>query len=110
MSHSEIWLVILAVGAVTFLWRFSFIACMGVIAEPPGLRRVLRFVPMSALSALVVSGLMIEAGGVHIDFQDPRYPASLLAALVAWRTRSLFWTIVTGMVALWVLRWLWSGV
>ncbi len=35
---------------------------------------------------------------------DARVPAALVAAVVAFRTRSTLWTLATGMAALWLLR------
>ncbi len=87
-----------------FLLRLSFIALFGYLDEiPTRVKRVLRFVPAAVLAALVLpSFITLEpgAGGVAID----KLAAGLAAVGVAWRTENILLTIGTGMVTLWVVR------
>lgn len=99
------WLPALAVaGLVTFAIRLSFIALLGRVEVPPLLTRALRFVPAAVLSAIIVPELVVREGAPDLSPLNPRLLAGLLAALVAWRTRSVVVTIAAGMVALWVLQ------
>lgn len=109
MSHGHIWFVIIAIGLVTFFWRFVFIALIGRIEEPKGMRPILRLVPASVLAALVVSGLFLSQGRFELNPLDAKYPAAIIAAMVAWRTKNLFWTIASGMLALWTVRWCYTA-
>jgi branched-subunit amino acid transport protein len=45
-----------------------------------------------------------------IDFapDNPRLLAAIAALAIAWLTRSVTWTLVGGMVALWLVQW-WIG-
>ena len=45
-------------------------------------------------------------GEVFISFDNLRLLAGLIAIVVAWKTRSIGWTIGVGMVSLWILDWL----
>lgn len=100
----KIWVVIVAVGALNFLSRLSFIALFGRRAMPGGLARALKYVPAAMLTALIVPmilGAPPESGGLQLD---ARVPAAIVAGLVALRTRSTLWTLFAGMGTLWLVR------
>jgi len=46
---------------------------------------------------------------IHLPPDNPRLLAAIAALAVAWFTRSVTWTLVGGMVALWVVQWWVSG-
>lgn len=98
----KLWAVILAVGALNYASRLSFIAFFARRRVPPLLARALRFVPAAMLTALVVPMVVVHAGAV--DPMHPRVPAALVALVVAFATRSTLWTLVAGMAALWGLQ------
>jgi branched-subunit amino acid transport protein len=101
----NLWLAMLAAGLATFLIRYSFIGAAGRVGAPPWFQRMLRFVPIAALTALIWPDLLLEAGGLQVDLANPRLLAGLIAAAVAWYTRSVFLTIAVGMLVLWGLQW-----
>lgn len=104
MTDLQLWLVIGAMGAVTFLTRLSMIALLGR-AEMPGLvQRGLRYVPPAVLSAIVLPELVSPQARLDLSLGNLRLIAGLLAALVAYRTRNVLLTIAVGMGALWVLQ------
>ena len=49
----SLWLTMLLAGAATFAIRLSFIGAAGRLDAPAWFRRMLRFVPIAALTALV---------------------------------------------------------
>lgn len=102
-----LWITMLAAGAVTFAIRLSFIGAAGRFDAPAWFIRLLRFVPVAALSALVWPDLLIVDNVVMVT--QPRLYAGLAAALIAWTTRSVMPTIAGGMLALWLLQWLPAG-
>ena len=71
----KIWIVIVAVGALNYASRLSFIAFFASREMPPLLARALKFVP-----------------------------AAILAAIVAYFTHSTLKTLGVGMAALWLLQ------
>jgi branched-subunit amino acid transport protein len=96
---ARIWIVILAVGAGTFLIRFSFIGLVGDRALPPWAERMLRYVPVAVMPGLVAPLVVWpQATGGQPD------PARLLAALAALAvgaaTRSVLGAIAAGMAVL----------
>lgn len=104
MSGASLWLLFLAIGLGTFLQRFSFIYLLGKIRMPAWLGRALRFVPASALAALVFPALTHPAGLLDVSLGNHRLLAGLLGAVVAWRTRNVLITLLVGMAAFWLLQ------
>lgn len=86
-------------GAVTFGWRFSFLSIRDADERLPAwVRGALRHVPAAVLAALVAPAFLRHTGA--IDVWDVRVLAGLVGGLVAWRTRSILWTVVIGMAIL----------
>ncbi len=104
MSTTALWLAIVGAGAVTFALRLSFIALLGRIGIPRFLGRVLRLVPAAVLTAVVIPLLFYENGALEASLGNERLLAGLVAALIAWRTRSVLFTLAGGMAALWTLQ------
>jgi branched-subunit amino acid transport protein len=98
----KLWIVILAVGALNFASRLSFIAFFARRSMPALLGRALRYVPAAMLTALIVP--MIFTSLASEAPINPRIPAALVAAAVAWRTKSTPKTLAAGMAALWALQ------
>ena len=71
---------------------------------PPFLGRALRFVPAAVLTAVVIPLLFYENGTLEVSLGNERLLAGLAAGLIAWRTRSVLFTLVGGMAALWTLQ------
>ena len=100
----SLWLTVVLAGALTFAIRLSFIGAAGRIGIPAWFERMLRFVPVAALTALIWPDLLIAQGTLSLD--EPRLLAGLLAAAIAWRTRNVLATTSGGMLALWAIQWL----
>ena len=96
---SRVWTTILLSGVGTFAMRASFIAAARHLATvPPAVQRLLRQIPPAALAAIVVPALLRPEGAV--DVLHPRFAAGIIAAVVAWRTRNVALTLLSGMSAL----------
>lgn len=104
MTSPALWIIIIAMGVVTYALRLSMILLFDKVAMPVLIRRALRFVPAAVLSALVVQALLTPDPARHMSIDQPRFIAGVLAAAVAWRTKNVFLTIGVGMVLLWILQ------
>jgi branched-subunit amino acid transport protein len=104
MSTTMLWVVIVGAAAVTFMLRVSFIALLGRTGMPPSVERALRFVPAAVLTAFVIPLLIYENGAMQVSLGNERLLAELIAALIAWRSGSVLFTLGGGMAALWVLQ------
>lgn len=103
MSELGVWLMMAAMVAVTFLTRFSMLELFARVRIPMLLMRALRFVPAALLTAIAVPGLVYKAGALDLTPGNEQLLAGIAAALVAWRTRNVVWTIVCGMAVVWVM-------
>ncbi len=107
MSIAADWIGVITVvgaGAVTLLARASFIVLPADTPVPGWLTRGLKFVGAAVLPALILPDVLFRelAPGDVVNLY--RIAAAFIAALVAWKTRSIFATIGTGMAVLWLLK------
>jgi len=98
------WLVMFASGLVTYAIRLSFILMVGHRQIPSLLMRALRFVPPAVLTAIILPEIVMPGGNILQPLQNARLFSGLLAVVVAWCTRSVLWTILVGMVTLWIIQ------
>jgi branched-subunit amino acid transport protein len=99
------WLLIVAIGVATYMTRLSFVTIFGKREIPVFVLRVLHFVPMAVLSAIIWPQLFLVNTTLDLLPTNPRWLAGLIAGLIAWRTRNVLLTIGVGMAALWILQW-----
>lgn len=104
MSGAALWLTMIAMGLITFALRASFIAFSDRLKLPFVVQRALRFVPVAVLPAIVVPALVFREGGLELTLSNEKLLAGVLAGIVAWYTKSIIWTLLAGMVALWTLQ------
>lgn len=101
----EVWVLILALGVGCFALRLSFIQVHGWLGEfPPWLDRALVYLPPAILAALAMTFLLDPDGSLLAAVGLARGIAAAVAVVIAWRTRSVLATVVGGMVALWLVR------
>ena len=98
------WLTLVLIGLITFAYRFSFIALLERIKLPWLMQRALRFVPLAALTAITLPEVAIRQNALNLSLGNDRLVASLVAAVVAWRTKNVFLTILIGMLCLYILQ------
>lgn len=91
----NVWLVILGVGAVSLLLRASSLVLLRDRKLPERLTASLGLVPAAVLAALVAPDLLVQHGQLHL--LSMRLLAGLVAGMVAWKTRSVLWTLVVGL-------------
>jgi branched-subunit amino acid transport protein len=95
--------VIIAGAGVTYLVRAALLAFAHRAHDlPPRVRDGLRMIPAAVLAALVAPAVLRPEGQLLLLWH-PRPLAGLLAALVAWRTRSVVMTLLVGGAALTLL-------
>lgn len=105
MHEGLMWLLILVIGLGTFLMRLSGIQLFGEHGMPPRLKRALRFVPSAVIAAIVVPAIVYGGPDPGFHLENLRLLAGVLAAVVAWTTRSVLATLGIGMGSLWLLQW-----
>ncbi len=105
MNDALIWSVIVVLGIGTWLIRFSFIGLIGDRALPLWAVRLLRYVPVAVLPALVTP--LVVWPSATAGATDPARLAAAMAALVvgAWQ-RSVLGSILAGMATLYAALWI----
>lgn len=102
-----IWLLTLAVGAITYSARLSFIGLFARRGLPSWLAAGLKHVPVAMLTVIVVPAVVfMPAGVLRIDPGNLKLISALVAGAVAWWRRDAVLTIAVGMIVLWSLRYL----
>ena len=98
-------LIIGGMALVTFLIRYPVLALVGTIDMPKRVLDALRYVAPSVLAAIVVP-VVLRPTDKPIRQPADAIPlvATLMAALVMWRSKSLLATVMTGMAAFLILR------
>lgn len=98
-STSEIWLIIVVLGIVTFALRFSFLGIIGDRPMPSLVTRLLRYTPVAVLPGMVAPLVIWPAATAGIF--DPARGLAALAALVgAYVFRNVLWGMIAGGVVL----------
>jgi branched-subunit amino acid transport protein len=73
----------LVCGVITFAIRYSFIAAEGHFQPPTWFVRLLPFVPVAALTALVAPELLLVDGGIELGGGNARLWAGMVAIVAA---------------------------
>ncbi|MDP2401037.1 MAG: AzlD domain-containing protein [Actinomycetota bacterium] len=103
--RATFWLIIVVLAIGTWAMRSLPIMLHGRIRLPEWTERLLRHVPVAALTALVVPGALYLKDNGHYEFAPERLLAAVVALLVAARTRSVVATLGAGMTTLWLVGW-----
>ena len=99
-----IWGLMLVCGVITFVIRYSFIAAEGHFQPPAWFVRLLPFVPVAALTALVAPELLLVDGSIALGIGNARLWAGMVAIVVAVLWRNTVLTISLGFAAFYLLR------
>ena len=100
------WATVIAAGMLTFSIRLVPIISYGRFEMPELVERALRYVPAAVLTAIFLPELVYIQEELVLSFRNPRLLAGLLAIIVAWRTKNVMYTILIGMLTLWVLQYI----
>ena len=105
MTGTALWLAVIGMGVATYALRISFIALLARMEPPRVFQEALGLVPAAVLAALVFPAFFRAGGGaINVSLANEHLLAGALAAVVAWRTRNVLFTIGVGMAALVALR------
>lgn len=97
------WLVILAVGAGSYLFRLSMVALAGRAGSSDRFARASTFVVPGAFAALATGGIIGGLGGYGTGWVAPLAAVGVGVVAVR-RTGSSHAAMVAGMPTLWILH------
>ena len=81
----------------------SILVTSSYVSTPPTETLPLKFAPTAALSAIVAASLFVDETGVPFEGSPSKIYTAFIACCIALLTRSILFTIVVGLTALWAL-------
>jgi branched-subunit amino acid transport protein len=66
-AMSDIWIVMIAVGLLTYLTRLSFILLLQHWQPPQIVTHALRYVPLAVLTAIIVPEILASDGTLNLS-------------------------------------------
>ena len=100
-----IWLLMVMTGIFTFSTRFVMLTGWVARGLPNWLIDALGFVPIAALTAIIVPAVLIDPETQQVVIMNnSRIIAAIIAIFVALSTRSVIATISSGLATLWCLQ------
>lgn len=101
MSTGAALAAVLIVAVSTYVMRASLIVLLAGVTIPTQVERALRYVGPATLAALAMNLAFGGEGGLHVHWIE--LTAVAVAAVVTLWRRHVMLSMITGMIALWVL-------
>lgn len=102
--RTEIVLLILGMGAVTFLTRFAPFVFLSRAVFPERVARVMKFVPVAVLSTLIAPAVLLPGGTPDFSLSNAAVPAAVVTLVAALKTRNTLFSVLCGMGAVILFR------
>jgi len=103
MLDREYLLIIVSMGAVTYVPRWLPLFFLSQRQMPQWLVEWLDMIPVAILSALIFPDLFINNAPRHLELFQAKSLVALPTLLFALKTKSLGGTVVVGMLLYWLL-------
>ncbi|MCT2345482.1 AzlD domain-containing protein [Niallia taxi] len=100
-------LIIIGGAVVTFIPRVIPIMILSRMKLSEGVQKWLYFVPIAILAAIVGQELFIQNNEISLSL-NKELLAAIVTVFIAISTRSLLWTVISGVTAFVLVRWLFS--
>ena len=108
MLKSDLWLllVILACGVVTWLPRILPFIFSKKMTFSPFWKKFMSYIPTCILTALLAQSVLIINEGSFASINYENLIVAIPTVLVAFITKSLMWTVLFGIIAMTLVRYL----
>jgi branched-subunit amino acid transport protein len=104
MDQTTVFLTLAGMALVTYLPRLLPAWFLRGRSLPPFLVAWLRYVPVAVLAALLLPSLLVDGGKLNLAWNNLYLWAALPAGIVAWRSKNMFATVLTGMILVALVR------
>ncbi len=101
-TATQVWIIILVLGAGTFAIRFSFLGLFGRTNLPPWALRLLRYTPVAVLPGLVAPLILWPAANAGAP-EPARLTAALVTVTLGVATRNVLAAMFGGGVTLYAM-------
>ena len=104
MDQQPLVVTIVGMALVTYIPRLMPVWLLSARDLPRVVVAWLRYVPVAVLAAMLLPSLVIADGQAALDWNNLFLWAALPTLFVAWKTRSLFGSVIAGMLVVAVVR------
>ena len=98
MDQSIIFYTLIGMMLVTYIPRLVPVWFLSSRSLPDVVITWLKYVPVTVLAAMLAPSLFVVDGRLDLALDNLYLMAAIPTFLVAWKTRSLFAAVITGMV------------
>lgn len=103
ITSSYFWLNVFVIALGTFSIRFSLIALSRKFVISDRIKEILSFIPAAVLPAIIIPIVFYHKGEVSWLYEKERAFILVFAIAICYLTRSMFLTILSGLLALYGL-------
>ena len=100
---------IIFLAFITFFTRYLFLEGKLPIQLNENVKKLLGLSAPAVLTAIAAPIIFIRDQQLDLDLTNPYLFAAILAIFVAHKTRSIYWTVFSGMVMFLLLSWLFKA-
>ena len=104
MDQNTIFITIIGMGVVTYLPRLLPVLLLSSKKLPPLVIAWLRFIPVAVLAAMLLPSLVVNDAQLDFSSSNLFLWAAFPTFLVAWKTHSLFGSVIVGMAVVALAR------
>lgn len=92
------WLLIIGMMLVTFIPRYLPLAFVNHFNLSPFFIHSLSYIPVAVLSAIVAQNVFYIENVLTVSLDNNRLIVAVLALFIALTTKSLWWTVIVGLI------------
>lgn len=104
MNDQLVLLTMVGMGLVTYLPRLLPAWFLRGRKLHPFIEAWLKYVPVAVLAALLLPSLLVADGQMNLTWNNLYLWAAIPAGVTAWKTRSMFATVLVGMAVVALAR------
>ena len=97
------WLSILVAGIITYFTRMTMVTLIRREMLSSKLKDVLVYVPSAVFPAIIFPGIFINDYGNFITLDDPKIFGAIIAVAVAFYSKNIIATILSGLISYWII-------
>jgi branched-subunit amino acid transport protein len=104
MDQTTVFLTLIGMNLVTYIPRLLPVWALASKSLPKVIVDWLRYVPVAVLAAMLLPSLLVSDGRVDLTPSNMFLWAAIPTLVVAWKRRSLFGSVVVGMLVVALAR------
>ena len=104
MDQTTVFLTLIGMNLVTYIPRLLPVWALASKSLPKVIVDWLRYVPVAVLAAMLLPSLLVNHGHIDLNPSNMFLWAAIPTLVVAWKRRSLFGSVVVGMLVVALAR------